>query len=92
MALEKIPGDDSVFQMDQFEDFLKRKTSGPEKAPFLAVIWFHAPLRWDNWLQYSLQSPIAANSRGLAFGAFYDLQQQPVATVAQQGSLRYQPV
>ena len=55
------------------------------------IIWFHTPLRWDNWLQYSLQSPIAANSRGLAFGAFYDLQQQPIATVAQQGSLRYQP-
>eukprot|EP00035_Acanthoeca_spectabilis_P002135 m.85326 g.85326 ORF g.85326 m.85326 type:complete len:572 (-) comp11375_c0_seq1:94-1809(-) len=38
---EKIPGDDTVHIMDVFEDFLTRKTSGPEASPFLAVIWLH---------------------------------------------------
>jgi arylsulfatase A-like enzyme len=27
--------------MDVFEEFLERKTGGPEKSPFLAVLWLH---------------------------------------------------
>lgn len=39
---EKIVGDDSAHIMDVFEDFLTRKVSpGPEKSPFMAVLWLH---------------------------------------------------
>ena len=37
----KIEGDDSAYIMDTFEEFLDRKTTGPEKSPFLAVLWLH---------------------------------------------------
>jgi hypothetical protein len=37
----KIEGDDSAYIMDVFEEFLDRKTSGPEKSLFLAVLWLH---------------------------------------------------
>eukprot|EP01046_Picozoa_sp_COSAG06_P018225 COSAG06_NODE_1261_length_10074_cov_21.232882_2_plen_254_part_00 len=37
----KIQGDDSEHMVDYFEDFLRRKTSGSEKSPFLALLWLH---------------------------------------------------
>lgn len=36
----KIPGDDSEYIMDVFEEYLTRKT-GSEKQPFLAMLWLH---------------------------------------------------
>ena len=38
---EKVKGDDSEHMLDVFEEFLNRKSSGPEKGPFLAQLWFH---------------------------------------------------
>ena len=32
------------------------------------AIWFHRPFRADDWLLYSLDSPSAQDSRGLARG------------------------
>lgn len=38
---EKIEGDDSEAMVDKFEEYLARKTSGDEEAPFMAHLWFH---------------------------------------------------
>jgi len=38
---KKIEGDDSKYIMDVFEEFLARKTTGPEKNPWLALLWLH---------------------------------------------------
>ena len=37
----KIDGDDSEYMIDYFEDFLRRKTTGSERSPFLALLWLH---------------------------------------------------
>src|SRR5690606_20987202 len=52
------------------------------------ALWFHRPFRADEWLLYSLDSPSAQSSRGLARGMFYDLQGRLVASTAQEGLIR----
>jgi acyl-CoA thioesterase-2 len=52
------------------------------------AIWFHRPLRVDDWLLYTMESPSAQDARGLARGSIYDRQGRLVASVAQEGLLR----
>ncbi|OBK77991.1 acyl-CoA thioesterase II [Mycobacterium sp. 1164985.4] len=54
-------------------------------------VWFHRPVRFDEWLLYSTTSPVAADSRGLGTGHFFDRSGQPVATVVQEGIVKYFP-
>lgn len=54
-------------------------------------VWFHRPVRFDEWLLYSTASPVAADSRGLGTGHFFDRSGQPVATVVQEGIVKYFP-
>ena len=35
-------------------------------------VWFHRPIRFDEWVLYSTTSPVAADSRGLGTGHFFD--------------------
>lgn len=53
------------------------------------AMWFHRPFRMDDWLLYEMQSPNACNARGIGFGKIYDRQGALVATVAQEGLIRY---
>jgi acyl-CoA thioesterase II len=52
------------------------------------ALWFHRPFRADDWLLYSIDSPSAQGSRGLARGLVYDRQGQLVASTAQEGLIR----
>lgn len=54
-------------------------------------VWFHRPVHFDEWLLYSTTSPVAADSRGLGTGHFFDRSGQPVATVVQEGIVKYFP-
>ncbi|MFD6881232.1 acyl-CoA thioesterase [Rhodococcus sp. NPDC060084] len=54
-------------------------------------IWFHRPLRFDDWHLYATESPVAAGSRGMATGRYFDLDGQLVATVVQEGLVRHFP-
>jgi len=54
-------------------------------------VWFHRPVNFDDWLLYSTSSPVAADSRGLGTGHFFDRSGQLVATVVQEGVLKYFP-
>ena len=51
-------------------------------------VWFHRPVRFDDWVLYSTSSPVAAESRGLGTGHFFD-RSGPVATVVQEGIVKY---
>jgi acyl-CoA thioesterase II len=51
-------------------------------------LWFHADLRMDDWLLYSMDSPWAGNARGFARGSIFNRQGQLVASVAQEGLTR----
>ena len=54
-------------------------------------IWFHRPFRIDEWLLYSVDSPIAYGARGFARGQFFTRDGVLVASVAQEGVLRFGP-
>ena len=51
-------------------------------------MWFHRPLRVDEWLLYALVSPSSSGARGLAFGRIFDRQGRLVASTAQEGLMR----
>lgn len=52
------------------------------------AIWFHRPFRADEWLLYSIESPVTAGARGFARGTFYTREGVLVASVAQEGLVR----
>jgi acyl-CoA thioesterase II len=54
-------------------------------------IWFHRQVRFDDWVLYSTSSPVAADSRGLGTGHFFDRGGQLVATVVQEGIVKHFP-
>ena len=54
-------------------------------------VWFHRPVRFDDWVLYSTTSPVAAESRGLGSGHFFDRSGQLLATVVQDGIVKYFP-
>ncbi|WP_395311172.1 acyl-CoA thioesterase II [Mycobacterium sp. AMU20-3851] len=54
-------------------------------------VWFHRPVRFDEWVLYSTSSPVAADSRGLGSGHFFNQAGEAVATVVQEGIVKYFP-
>jgi acyl-CoA thioesterase-2 len=54
-------------------------------------VWFHRQVNFDDWVLYSTSSPVAADSRGLGTGYFFDRTRRPVATVVQEGLVKYFP-
>jgi acyl-CoA thioesterase-2 len=51
-------------------------------------LWFHRDFRMDEWLLYVLDSPSAANGRGLSRGNLFTREGKLVASVAQEGMIR----
>jgi acyl-CoA thioesterase II len=54
-------------------------------------VWFHRQVNFNEWLLYSTSSPVASDSRGLGTGYFFDRSRRPVATVVQEGLVKYFP-
>lgn len=52
------------------------------------ALWFHRRFRVDEWLLYSMDSPVAAGARGFTRGGIYTRDGVLVASVAQEGLLR----
>jgi acyl-CoA thioesterase-2 len=52
------------------------------------AVWFHAPVRADEWFLYETDSPAASSGRALCFGQVWALDGTHVATVAQEGLIR----
>jgi acyl-CoA thioesterase-2 len=52
------------------------------------AVWFHAPVRADEWFLYETDSPAATGGLALCFGQVWAADGTHVATVAQQGLLR----
>lgn len=53
------------------------------------ALWFHRPLRIDDWLLYAMDSPTAQGGRGFSRGQFFDRQGRLVASVAQENLMRF---
>ncbi len=52
------------------------------------AMWFHRPVRVDEWLLYSTDSPSASGARGFARGSVFDRGGRLVASTSQEGLLR----
>jgi len=52
------------------------------------ALWFHQPIRLDDWLLYAMDSPWAGNGRGFVRGQFFNRAGGLVAEVAQEGLMR----
>lgn len=52
------------------------------------AIWFHRPVKMDEWLLYSLDSPSASSGRGFCRGQVFNQQGEMVASVSQEGLIR----
>jgi len=55
------------------------------------AMWFHRPVRVDEWLLFALDSPAASGGRGLARGYVFTEEGKLVATLAQEGLIRVRP-
>ena len=55
------------------------------------AIWFHRPIRADEWLLYCMDSPTAQSARGLSRGLIYDRNGLLVASVIQENLMREVP-
>ena len=54
-------------------------------------VWFHRQVNFNEWLLYSTSSPVASDSRGLGTGYFFDRSRRAVASVVQEGLVKYFP-
>jgi acyl-CoA thioesterase-2 len=52
------------------------------------AMWFHRPLRVDDWLLYSIESPSASGARGFARAGVFSRDGRLVASTAQEGLVR----
>jgi acyl-CoA thioesterase-2 len=52
------------------------------------AMWFHRPVRVDEWLLYHQKSPSASGARGLAEGFIYGPDRALAVTVIQEGLMR----
>jgi acyl-CoA thioesterase-2 len=55
------------------------------------AMWFHRPVRMDEWLLYAADSPSASGARGYTRGSLFTRQGALVASTAQEGLLRVLP-
>jgi len=61
---------------------------GLQMASLDHAMWFHRPVRVDEWLLFDLDSPSAAGARGLARGQGFSRDGVLVASLAQEGLIR----
>lgn len=55
------------------------------------AMWFHRPLRSDDWVLLEAESPSAASSRGLCTGRMFSADGRLVVSIAQEGLFRQKP-
>ncbi len=100
-AVDRVPDDDALHRclLAYASDFYLLPTAtaphalgNPGQQFMLASIdhamWFHRPVRVDEWLLCVTESPIATGARGFARGSVYDRGGRLVASLAQEGLMR----
>jgi acyl-CoA thioesterase-2 len=64
------------------------RTRGLQLASLDHSLWLHRPFRADEWLLYTMDSPVMSGARGFVRGAIFSRAGDLVASVAQEGLLR----
>jgi acyl-CoA thioesterase-2 len=57
-------------------------------APVTHSIWFHAPVRVDDWVLFAQESPVLSGARGFGTGHAFDASGTLVASFAQESMIR----
>ncbi|TMV08561.1 acyl-CoA thioesterase II [Ruegeria sediminis] len=65
--------------------WFKREVNG---ASLDHAMWFHAPIRFENWHLYTMDAPWTGHGRSFNRGAIYTEDGMLVASVAQEGLMR----
>ncbi|CAM3456252.1 acyl-CoA thioesterase II [Parendozoicomonas haliclonae] len=52
------------------------------------AMWFHKDFRMDEWVLYSIDSPVARGGRGFVRGQFFNQKGELIASAAQEGLIR----
>jgi acyl-CoA thioesterase-2 len=66
-------------------------TPGMQVASIDHVMWFHRPVRMDEWVLHVIDSPSAQGARGLVRGRIFTRDGRLVASTAQEGLMRLRP-
>lgn len=61
---------------------------GMQMASLDHIMYFHRPLRCDDWLLYVMESPAAHGARGLVRGGFFSRDGRLLASTVQEGLIR----
>ena len=64
------------------------RTRGLQLASLDHSVWLHRPFRADEWLLYTMESPVMTGARGFVRGSIFSRSGDLVASVAQEGLLR----
>jgi acyl-CoA thioesterase-2 len=103
-AIDRLPDDEVLHRclLAYVSDFYLLSTAMLPHAELFArgkrfqasidhAMWFHRPLRVDEWFLYVSESPSASGSRGFARGSIYARDGQLAASTAQEGVIRVNP-
>jgi acyl-CoA thioesterase-2 len=67
---------------------LPGRSTAIQSASLDHTVWFHRPVRADDWITYEQTSPTSAGGRGLSSGRMLDQHGAVVATIMQEVLLR----
>lgn len=100
-AVDRLPDDDALHRclLAYASDFYMMPTAtlqhalDPARQQFLMAsidhaMWFHRPVRVDEWLLCVTDSPSASGARGFTRGSVYTRSGRLVASMAQEGLMR----
>jgi acyl-CoA thioesterase-2 len=100
-AVDRLPDDDFLHRslLAYASDYYLLGTAGMDErlavgrgelqmASIDHAMWFHRPVRVDEWLLYVLDSPSASSARGFARGSIFSADGRLVASTAQEGLVR----
>ncbi|HTW75306.1 MAG TPA: acyl-CoA thioesterase II [Steroidobacteraceae bacterium] len=100
-AVDHLPDDDALHRclLAYASDFhLLRTATRPHARLFASgrrflasidhAMWFHWPVRVDEWFLYATDSPSASGARGFARGSIFARDGRLVASTAQEGLMR----
>lgn len=100
-AVDKLPDDEVLHRclLAYISDFQLLSTATlPHAVPYMSTnlvlasidhaMWFHGPMRVDEWFLYAIDSPSASGARGFSRGSLFTRDGRLVASTAQEGLLR----
>ncbi|MCO5090734.1 acyl-CoA thioesterase II [Bosea sp. (in: a-proteobacteria)] len=88
-AILAFMSDISLLGVTTFAHGVALTDPGVQFGSISHVMWFHRPALLDDWLLYAQDSPSSQNALGLARGSLYAADGVLVATVVQEGLVRF---